>query len=62
MKHTVFDPKTGKRHFCNNKNDLYRVAFDISLRDRAAVYIRETDTTKDIIDDLRGNHCTVERA
>lgn len=43
-----------------NKKQLYRVAFDISLRNRGAVYFNTRATVKQLLDDLRGANCRIE--
>lgn len=43
-----------------NKAQLYRVAFDISLRNRGAVHFNSKATIPQLLDDLRGANCRIE--
>lgn len=56
----VIDRRGGcKQHNCKGIDELYSLAFDISLRERAQVYFDEDATAEELIEDLRGCGCTV---
>jgi len=55
----IVDYRAGRTYTPRNKQELYSIAFDLSLRERAAVYISPRSTVNELIDDIM-DHARVE--
>lgn len=60
VKTRILYRNTGEIFEVTNRKQLYNVAFDISLRNRGAVYFNSKATIPQLLDDLRGANCRIE--